>query len=133
MAKNSTAQHWHIVRELLHSGNLSTQSPWDLGSRIDKPSQNVENYCIGKLSGWVQVGRAHQAVMCRRLVLGELFTKVSAAGFPINEKLALLGAVLEPIEAHVNGFGSFLFDRVVGKTFSGGVAKADCSWWLQVP
>ena len=39
--------------------------------------------------------------MGRRAVLDEVVTGVSAAGFPINEKLALLGAVLDPIEAHV--------------------------------
>ena len=86
----------------------STQSPWDSGSRIDTPSQNVRNYCIGQLSSWVQVGRSHNTVMGRRVVLGEIVTEVSAAGFPINEKLALPGAVLDPIEAHIYGFGSFL-------------------------
>ena len=62
----------------------------------------------------MQVGREHKAVMGRRVVLGEVFTKFSAARFPINEKLALPGEVLDPIEAHVNGFGYFLFDRAVG-------------------
>ena len=47
-------------------------------------------------------------------MLVEVVTKVSTAGFPINEKMALLGAVLDPIEAHVDGFGSFLFGRAVG-------------------
>ena len=56
-----------------------------LGIQIDTPSQNVVNYCIGQLSGWVQVGRAHKAVMGRLLVLGEVVTEVSAAGFPIND------------------------------------------------
>ena len=42
-------------------------------------------------------------------MLGEIVTKVSAAGFPINEKLALPGAVLDPIEAHIDGFGYFFF------------------------
>ena len=86
-----------------------TPSPWDSGSQIDTPSQNVENYCIGQLSGWVQVGRAQKAVMGRRVVLGEVVTKFSASGFPINEKLSLPGAVLDPIEAHVNVFGYFCF------------------------
>ena len=58
------------------------------------------NYCIGQLIRWVQVGRSHSKVMVRRVVLGEIVTKVSAAGFPINEKLAFPGAVLDPIEAH---------------------------------
>ena len=43
-------------------------------------------------------------VMGRRVVLGELVTEVSAAGFPINDKLALPGAFLDPIEAHDDGF-----------------------------
>ena len=40
--------------------------------------------------------------MGRRVVLGEVVTGVSSAGFPINEKLALSGAVLDPIEACVD-------------------------------
>ena len=56
----------------------------------------------------MQVGRAHKAVMVRRVVFGEVFTKFTAVGFPINEKLALPGVVLDPIEAHVDGFGYFL-------------------------
>ena len=133
MAKKRTAQHWHLVHELLHYGTKSTQSPRDSGSRIDTPSQNVENYGIGQLSGWVQVRRAHKSLMGRRVVLGELVTKGSAAGLPINEKLAFLGAVLDPIEAHVDGFEYFLFDCAVGEAFSGVVVDADRNWWLRVP
>ena len=62
----------------------STLSPWDSGSWIDTPSQNVGNCCIGQLSSWVQVCRSHDTVMGRRVVLGEIVTEVSAAGFPIN-------------------------------------------------
>ena len=111
----------------------STQSPWDLGSLINTLSQNVVNYCIGQLISWVQVGMSHNTVMVRRVVLGEVVTKVSASGFPINEKLTLSGAVLDPIEAHIDGFGYFLFDCAVGKTFHGRVVDADWSRWLQVP
>ena len=103
-------------------------SPWDSGSRIDTPSQNVGNYCIGQLGSWVQVGRSHNTVMRRRVVLGEIVTEVSAAGFPINEKLALPGAVLDPIEAHIDGFGYFLLYCAVCKTFRSRVVDADCSW-----
>ena len=56
----------------------STPSPWDSGSRIDTPLQNVENYCIVQLSSWVQVGRSHDTVMGRRVVLGEIVTEGSA-------------------------------------------------------
>ena len=47
-------------------------------------------------------------------MLGEVLNNVSAAGFPINEKLALPDAVLDPIETHIDGFGSFLLDFAVG-------------------
>ena len=70
MVKKRAATYWNLVRELLYSGTQSTKSPWDSGSRIDTPSKNVGNYCIGQLSGWVQVGRAHKAVMVRLVVLG---------------------------------------------------------------
>ena len=107
MAKKRTAKHWHIMHELLYSMTQSTQNPQDLGSRIDTPLQNVGNDCIGQLSGWVQVGRAHKVMMGRIVVLDGVVTKVSASGFPINEKLAFPGAVLDPIEWHVDGFGYF--------------------------
>ena len=71
--------------------------------------------------------------MGRRLVLCELVTKVSAAGLPINDKLAFSGAVLDPIEAHIDVFGHFLLDCAVGETFCGRIVNADWSWWLQVP
>ena len=94
----------------------STPSLWDSGSRIDTPSQNVVNYCIGQLSSWVQVGRSHDTVMGRRVVLGEIVTEVSAAGFPINKKLTFPSAVLNPIEVHIDGFGYFCFMVPFAKT-----------------
>ena len=75
--------------------------------------------------------RSHNTVMGRRVVLGELVTEVSASGFLINEKLVLPGAVLDPIEAHIDGFGYFLFDCAVCKAFRGRVVDADWSWWLR--
>ena len=93
----SCARYLYSVIEL-------TPSPWDSGSQIDTPLQNVGNYCIGQQSTWVQVGRSHNMVTGRGVLLGEIVTEVSAAGFPINEKLALPGAVLDPIEAHIDGF-----------------------------
>ena len=111
----------------------STPSPWDSGSQIDTPSQNMGNYCIGQLSSWVQVGRSHNTVMGRGVVLGEIVAEVSAAGFPINEKLVLPGAVLNSIEAHIDGFRYFLLYGAVCKTFRGRVVDADWSLWLWCP
>ena len=65
-------------------------------------------------------------------MLGEVITEVSAAGFPINEKLAFPGAVLDPIEAHIDGFGYFLLYCAVCEAFCGRVFDADWSWWLRV-
>ena len=66
-------------------------------------------------------------------MLGEIVTEVSAAGFSINEKLTLLGAVLDPIEAHIDGFGSFLLYGAICETLRGRVVDADWSCWLWVP
>ena len=52
----------------------------------------------------MQVRRLNNTLMGRRVVLGEVVTVFSAAVFPIYEKLAFLGAVLDPIEAHIDGF-----------------------------
>ena len=66
-------------------------------------------------------------------MLGEIVTKVRAAGFPINEKLALPGAVLDPIEVHIDGAGYFLLYGATCETFRGIIVDADWSWWLRVP
>ena len=47
--------------------------------------------------------------------------------------MALPGAVLDPIEAHIDGFGSFLLYCAVCEVFRGRVVNADWSWWLRVP
>ena len=81
----------------------------------------------------MQVGRSHNAVMGRVVVLGKIFIEFIAAGFPINEKLALPGAVLDPIEAHIDGFGYFFLDCAVCEAFRGRFVDAGWSWWLRVP
>ena len=60
-------------------------------------------------------------------MLDLIVTKVSAAGFSINEKLTFPGAFLDPIEAHIDGFGYFLLYGAVCKTFRGRVVDADWS------
>ena len=55
------------------------------------------------------------------VMLGEVVTKIGATRAPVNEELATIGAILNPIKAHVNGFGYFLFDGVIGKTCGSGV------------
>ena len=54
--------------------------------------------------------------MGRGVMLGKLVTNIGAARAPVNEEMDMTGAILNPIKAHVNGFGYFLFDGVIGKT-----------------
>jgi hypothetical protein len=47
------------------------------------------------------------------MMLGEVVGEVVAASAPVNvEVVTLLDSVLDPVEAHVDGFGSVLFDGV---------------------
>ena len=72
-------------------------------------------------------------MIARRAVLGKVVTEVSAAWFPINEKLDFPGAVLDPIEAHIDGFEYFLFYCAVCETLQCRVVDTDWSRWLRVP
>jgi hypothetical protein len=49
------------------------------------------------------------------VVFGGIVGKIELAFDPADLKLVLADTVTDPVEAHVNCFGSFLFDRVVGK------------------
>ena len=122
-----------LCARYLYSVIESTPSLWDSGSQIDTPLQNVGNYCIVQLRSWLQVGRSHNTVMGRGVVIGIIVTKVSVARIPMNERLTLPDAVLDPIEAHIDGFGSFLLYGAVCETFRGRVVDADWSWWFRVP
>ena len=50
----------------------------------------------------------------------------------MDYELALLDSVSNPVKAHVNGFGPFLFDSVIGDTFGTGVVGLNGSGWLGV-
>ena len=43
------------------------------------------------------------------MVFCRVVTKVNGARGPVDMELSLVDAVSEPVEAHVNGFGSVLF------------------------
>ena len=58
--------------------------------------------------------------MSRGVMLGEVVTKIGASRAPVNKEMATMGAILNPIKVHVNGFGSFLFDGVICKTCGSG-------------
>ena len=60
--------------------------------------------------------RSHNLVVRGGMMLGEVVTKICFPGLLVNDELALLYLILDPMEAHVNGLGLFLFDLLVGKT-----------------
>ena len=47
----------------------------------------------------------------------KIISKVSFAWCPDNFDLVLFDSVSDPVEAHVDGFGTFLFRGVVGDAF----------------
>lgn len=57
-------------------------------------------------------------VVFRRMVLAVIISKVSGAWLPVDVVLALINSILKPIESHVDGFGSFLFDGIINDSFS---------------
>jgi hypothetical protein len=66
------------------------------------------------------------------MVFREVIGAVVAVFFPTNHKLALADTVADPVKAHVNGFGSFLFDSVIGNTGGGAVVGLDWGGGLGV-
>ena len=63
--------------------------------------------------------------MTDREMFGVVVAFVLVARIPVDVEVLLLCAVLDPVEPHVNCLGSFLFDRVIGETHSGGVIDLD--------
>ena len=66
------------------------------------------------------------------MVFREIICAIVAAFFPTNHKLALADTVADPVKAHVIGFGSFLFDSVIGDTGGGAVVRLDWGGGLGV-
>ena len=55
------------------------------------------------------------------MVLGVVVPKIDVAWSVVDKELLLGLSILDPVEAHVDGFGSFLFDGFVGESDGGGV------------
>jgi hypothetical protein len=66
------------------------------------------------------------------MVFGEVVSFVKASFHPIDVKLFLADAVTNPVEPHVNGLGSTLFDSVIGDANGGVVVCLDRSRGLGV-
>ncbi len=73
----------------------------------------------------MDVSGANGLMMFRRKKVGERIRFVLFARAPIHVVLALAHAVADPIESHVDCFGAFLFDGVVGNAGGGAIVSLD--------
>jgi hypothetical protein len=64
-------------------------------------------------------------MMGRRMMLGEVVGLIGFFRLSVDNELALVNPVADPVETHVHGFGSALLDRVVGDAFSAFVVGLD--------
>ena len=71
-----------------------------------------------KLSWRMDVVRTNSFVVRGRMMFGEVITVIIAARFPMDLKLGLLDAILQPVKTHVDGLGAFLLDGGVQNTGS---------------
>ena len=64
----------------------------------------------------MEVCRPHEAVKSRRVMFCVIVVHIGYAWFPVDKELAAAGALVDPAEAHVDGFGALLFDGVICKS-----------------
>ena len=62
----------------------------------------------------------------------EVIGEIGWAGGPENSELALCDTVADPIESHVDGLGSDLFDGSIDDATGGGVVSCNWGSWLWV-
>jgi hypothetical protein len=47
------------------------------------------------------------------MVFGEVIGVIVNASAPVDEKFAIFDAIADPVETHIDGFGSALFDGII--------------------
>jgi len=60
------------------------------------------------------------------VVLGEVVSEIVLTFGPVDEELALMNAIADPVELHVHCLGATLFDGVIGD--SGGCTVVGLHW-----
>ena len=60
------------------------------------------------------------------MMLGEVVGQVVGSPLPQDGELPLGNSVPDPVEAHVNGFGSALLDGVIGNALGTFIVSDDC-------
>ena len=68
--------------------------------------------------------RSHVAMVRRRMMFRPVVGIVRGAGAPIKSELLLVDAViLQPMETHIHGSGTFWLHPFVDDAFSGGIVN----------
>ena len=82
--------------------------------------------------GHLEVNLAHESMVGCGVVFCEVVGEVFVSWSPVDQELALLDAVLYPIESHVHGFGFALSDSAVGDASGGRVIGLNgrCRLWV---
>ena len=74
----------------------------------------------------MQICRAHATVVRWGVMLCKIVREIFSSFSPVNVELSLAFTILQPIETHVDGFGTSLFHSVVGN--AGGTIVVDLDW-----
>jgi len=76
--------------------------------------------CCGR---GIQIGGMHSLMVVYGMMFGKIVSLVGVAWLLKDMKLTLPFVVMEPIEAHANGFGLFLLDSVIEDSTGGVVVS----------
>ena len=89
-------------------------------SRLAAAGTGIQHTLARRLCGrrWraMKVNGTHCLMVLRGVMLGEVVSSIVSTGFPLDVKLRLSLAILEPVETHVHGFGAPLLDFLVDNT-----------------
>ena len=79
--------------------------------------QKMHDNKFSKVYMWIfmEEVRSHKSVMAWGMVIGVVVPKFRASEGPVNLEVALVGAIPDPVEAHVNRLRPFLIDCIVFK------------------
>jgi len=78
------------------------------------------------------VDGTHLKVVGSWMMFCEVIPLIVFAGLPIHSELPLSGVVTDPVKAHVNGFGLFLFCGVIDDSLCTSAVCLDGCCWLGV-
>jgi hypothetical protein len=71
-------------------------------------------------------------MVCKWMMFSKIVGPICSTPVPVDVELTLAHAIANPIETHVDSFGAFLFDRVVGGAGGGSVVGDNDRGWLRM-